>query len=113
MTLVTCPLAIQSGQAFRGLKNGVDIRPAYHRLDRRIRAHVTLCMLAYLLERVVEVEANQPFTHVRKLLGRVRAVELKFEGQTVWETGGMSPEATRILKAVRLAEVPRVLPASP
>ena len=51
--------------AFRTLKHGVDIRPVYHRLDHRSRAHVTLCMLAYLLERIVEIETKTPFDHVR------------------------------------------------
>jgi len=99
--------------AFRGLKHGVDIRPIYHRLDKRIRAHVTLCMLAYLLERVVEVETQQPFAQVRKQLMRVRSVELKFEGQTVWETGGQAPEVAKLLRALKLADVPRVLPVTP
>lgn len=98
-------------QAFRTLKHGVDIRPVYHRLDKRIRAHVTLCTLAYLLERVVEIEAKMPFEQVRKVLGRLRAVELTFEKQTVWETSAPSPEAKKILTAVGAPTVPRVLPA--
>ena len=38
-------------RAFRTLK-GVDlkIRPIYHRLEKRVRAHVLLCMLAYYVE---------------------------------------------------------------
>jgi len=96
-------------QAFRTLKNGVDIRPVYHRLDKRIRAHVTLCTLAYLLERIVEIEAKVPFEQVRKLLGRTRAAELHFNQQVVWETGKLSPEALRILKAMKIDAPPRVL----
>ncbi|MFH1833422.1 MAG: transposase [bacterium] len=38
---------IRVEQAFRTLKHGIGIRPVYHRLEKRIRAHVTLCMLAY------------------------------------------------------------------
>ena len=96
-------------QAFRTLKNGVDIRPVYHRLDKRIRAHVTLCTLAYLLERIVEVEAKVPFEQVRKLFGRTRAAELHFDKQVVWETGKAPPEALRILKALKIPAPPRVL----
>ena len=38
-------------RAFRALK-GVDlkVRPVYHRLETRVRAHVFLCMLAYYVE---------------------------------------------------------------
>jgi hypothetical protein len=98
-------------QAFRTLKHGVDVRPVYHRLDKRIRAHVTLCMLAYLLERVVEVETQRPFSDVHRHLRRMRAVELNFEGQTVWETSAPSPEARQILAALHVPYLPRVLPA--
>jgi hypothetical protein len=99
-------------QAFRTLKQGVDIRPVYHRLDKRIRAHVTLCTLAYLLERVVELDTKQPFEHVRKALRRVRAVELHFEGQTVWETGLVGPDLHQLLKAVNVPPPSRVLPSA-
>ncbi len=96
-------------QSFRTLKNGVDIRPVYHRLDKRIRAHVSLCLMAYLLERVVEVEAQTTFAEVRKALRRVRAVELHFEEQGVWETSAVDAEARRILAALKIALPPRIL----
>lgn len=95
--------------AFRNLKQGLDLRPVYHRLDARIRAHVTLCTLAYLLERVVELETRTSFEQVRKLLARLRAVELVVEGQRVWETSVLSPEGKRTLAALRLDAPPRVL----
>lgn len=96
-------------QAFRTLKHGVDIRPIYHRLDKRIRAHVTLCMLAYLIERFVEIKAKIPFDQIRKPLARVRAAELYFEQQVVWETGKASPEVLRVLKCLSVPPPPRVL----
>jgi hypothetical protein len=96
-------------QAFRTLKHGVDIRPVYHRLDKRIRAHVTLCTIAYLLERAVELEAKQPFDEVRKTLRRMRAVELNFEEQTVWETSALSPDARKVLGALKIAAPPRIV----
>ena len=38
-------------RAFRNMKTmSLEIRPVYHHLDDRIRAHVFLCMLAYYLE---------------------------------------------------------------
>ena len=98
--------------AFRTLKHGVDVRPVYHRLDKRIRAHVTLCTVAYLIERVVELETKTPFEQVRKTLRRMRGVELIFDGQTVWETSALSAEAKQILSAMKLPSPPRVLPAA-
>lgn len=42
-------------EAFRTLKQMLDLRPVYHRLSRRIRAHLLLCWLALLLIRMAEV----------------------------------------------------------
>ncbi len=100
-------------QSFRVLKHGVDVRPVYHRLDHRIRAHVTLCMLAYLLERVVELEHKTPFEQVRAQLRRVRAVELTFHEQTVWETSALTPEARKVFTDLRLPLPPAILQGCP
>lgn len=38
-------------RAFRNIKTmSIEIRPVYHQIDRRIKAHVFLCMLAYYIE---------------------------------------------------------------
>jgi hypothetical protein len=34
-------------RAFRTMKDTIEIRPIYHHLETRVRAHVFLCMLAY------------------------------------------------------------------
>jgi transposase len=48
-------------RAFRCIKTvDLQVRPIYHRLEDRVRAHVFLCMLAYYLE-----------WHVRKLLAPI------------------------------------------
>ena len=36
--------------AFRSLKNDLGLRPIYHRLDRRVEAHIFVAFLAYCLQ---------------------------------------------------------------
>lgn len=100
-------------RAFRVLKHGLDIRPVYHRLDHRIRAHVTLCMLGYFLERTIELNTGASFEVVRTRFMRLRAAEIVFGEQRVWETSVLSPEAKKTLSDLRLDAPPRVLPISP
>jgi len=45
--------------AFRTLKQTLDLEPVYHRLARRIEAHVLLCWLALLLIRVAETRVEE------------------------------------------------------
>jgi transposase len=45
----------QVERAFRHFKlQGLQVRPIYHRLDRRIRAHLLICMLSYSIQRRME-----------------------------------------------------------
>jgi Transposase len=51
---------MEAGRAFRTMTSTLDLRPVYHRLDDRIRAHVLLCWLALLLVRVAERRPRRP-----------------------------------------------------
>lgn len=100
-------------RCFADLKNTLDIRPVYHRLDRRIRAHVTLCMLALLVERTIELKTGATFATVRREFARLRAVELTLDKQAIWETSKLAPTAKKILSDLCVDTPPRVLPAPP
>ncbi len=50
---------------FQTIKGEIKLRPIYHYKDSKVSAHVTLCMLALLLERVLQSKlraADQPIT---------------------------------------------------
>ncbi|WP_198518538.1 IS1634 family transposase, partial [Geobacillus sp. Manikaran-105] len=51
-------------QAFRTLKSTLELRPMYHRLEDRIRAHVLLSWLALLLVRIVEIRTHESWPNV-------------------------------------------------
>ncbi|ABK45134.1 transposase, IS4 family [Magnetococcus marinus MC-1] len=46
----------QVESAFRDLKSSLDIRPIFHFRADRIKAHVFLCMLAYMVEREMRIK---------------------------------------------------------
>jgi transposase len=52
----------------RDLKHTVDIRPTYHRLKDRIRAHVLLCWLGLVLIRLAEQQAHWTWYQMRLAL---------------------------------------------
>ncbi len=50
---------------FRTIKTDLKLRPVFHHTDPKVRAHITLCVLALLLERTLEVRLRrmgQPLT---------------------------------------------------
>jgi Transposase DDE domain len=58
----------QVERGWRSMKTTLDLRPVYHRLEQRIRAHVILCWLALLLVRVTETATGATWQHIRDLL---------------------------------------------
>ena len=46
-------------RGWRDMKQILDLRPVYHRLEQRIRAHVVLCWLALLLIRIIETTTGE------------------------------------------------------
>jgi hypothetical protein len=61
-------------RGWRDMKQILDLRPVYHRLEERIRAHVVLCWLALLLIRVAETTTGQTWAQLRRELVRLHAV---------------------------------------
>ncbi len=58
-------------RGWRNMKSVLDLRPVYHRLEERIRAHVLLCWLALLLIRVAENTTGQTWPVMRRELDRI------------------------------------------
>jgi hypothetical protein len=60
-------------RGWRDMKQVIDLRPVYHRLEERIRAHVLLCWLALLLIRIAETTASVTWAQARRELTRLHA----------------------------------------
>jgi transposase len=48
------------------MKTTLELRPVYHRLEERIRAHVLLCWLALLLVRLIETTTGDTWNRIRE-----------------------------------------------
>ena len=70
--------------AFSYLKGFVDIKPLYHHKEERVKAHITVCILAYLLQVVVEHLLKKAGYHIsfQKFISQLlprRAVEIEIK----------------------------------
>jgi hypothetical protein len=61
-------------RGWRDMKSILDLRPVYHRLEDRIRAHVLLCWLALLLVRLAETTTGRTWPTIRAELDRMHLV---------------------------------------
>jgi hypothetical protein len=62
---------LQVERGWRDMKSVLDLRPVYHRLEQRIRAHVILCWLALLLIRIIETTTSEHWPAIRRHLDRL------------------------------------------
>jgi transposase len=61
-------------RGWRDMKQVIDLRPVYHRLEERIRAHVVLCWLALLLIRIVENTTGATWRSLAAELNRLHVI---------------------------------------
>jgi transposase len=99
---------VESG--FRQLKDVMALRPIYHQVEPRVKAHIFVAALALLVQRLLGrrlEEAGLDLSPVRAMqaLSTVRLVSFRLEGQA--ERRGMAggcPDARLVLKALRLVD---------
>lgn len=103
----------EAERGWRDLKHTIDMRPAYHRREDRIKAHVQLCWLALLLLRVAETETGETWRNLRNELDRMHLVTLATSEGTVAQRTELTPGHRRILGALELPEPPRFYDFTP
>ncbi len=104
---------LEAERGFRDLKSTLELRPVYHRLEPRIRAHVLLCWLALLHIRVAERRTGQTWPHLARELGRIHAVTLIGPTGAVTQTTELSTAQQGILRACGLTPPPRITALHP
>ena len=103
----------EAERGWRDLKHTIDMRPAYHRREDRIEAHVQLCWLALLLLRVAETEAGDTWRNLRNELDRMHLVTLATNEGTVAQRTELTPGQRHMIKALDLPEPPRFYDFTP
>jgi hypothetical protein len=100
-------------RGWRDMKQIIDLRPVYHHLEDRIRAHVTLCWLALLLIRITETSTGQTWNHLRAELQRIHLGTFTGDHGTFTHRTQLTAGHKLIFKALDLAEPPLVVSAAP
>jgi hypothetical protein len=104
---------LEAERGFRDLKSTLDLRPVFHRVEPRIRAHVLLCWLALLLIGVAERRTGLTWRRIEIELGRLHAVTLSGTAGTVVQTTPLNDAQAGILRACQVTPPPRVTTLHP
>jgi transposase len=103
----------EAERSFRDLKTTLELRPVFHRLEHRIRAHVVVCWLALLLIRISERVTNQSWRRIATELQRLHQVTLQGPAGSVQQTTPPTDAQQAILAALEIAPPPRVTALEP
>ena len=101
-------------RAFREVKDNIELEPNHHHTDPRIAAHVFVCVLAYLMENVIDRlldQADSPFS-ARTALQSLRTVHLAHvpvENRLLKYVPGPDPQNRQILRALGQDKMPTIL----
>ncbi len=98
-------------RGFRHLKDVLAVRPIYHRVERRVRAHIFVAALALLVERLLERRLKEAGVNLSapdalEALATIRLVTFHLAGQPVRRgVSGGSPHARQVLKALGISDL--------
>jgi transposase len=97
-------------RGFAHLKGLLEVRPVYHHQDDRVRAHVFVAALAFLLDRALEKKLRAAGSDLSspaawQALETVRCVTVEVGNRTKLCVTRGSRQAAEVLKALRLTEL--------
>lgn len=100
-------------ECWRTLKSGLGMRPVYHRLPWRIQAHVTISVLALLLERIIEIRCKDTWRNVRDELMEIKVVEYDDNNYRVQQTTELKIEAKELMQKLGIPEPQKFMSIRP
>jgi len=95
-------------ECWRTMKSGLKTRPIYHWRPHRICAHISLCVLALLLERVAEIRAGDTWRNIVAKLQTVKVVEYERAGARITQTTELRGNVSTLLRTLGIPAPPKV-----
>jgi len=88
-------------RCFRNMKRvQLHMRPMFHWLPHRVVAHVKLCVLALLLQRVAELRAERSWMRIRHELDKVQVTELRAGPDHFLQRNRLSDDSSELFAAL-------------
>jgi transposase len=96
-------------RAFRSLKSGINLRPINHYKNERIKAHVSLCVLSYFIQRYAEITSKVSWETIRRHMNRISAVKILLKKGTIIKRSQLTKYQQLLLNQLDIQEPPLIL----
>jgi hypothetical protein len=91
-------------RCFRSLKRTrIKMTPMYHWLPRRIEAHVKICVLALLIERVAEINCGRSWPRIKQGLRALQISYFSTVEHGFYRTNELTSDVRKILKSLTIS----------
>ena len=95
-------------ECWRTMKSGLRMRPVFHWPPHRIEAHVKLCVLSLLLERIAEIRGADTWRNLVAQLDTIKVVEYLRAGVRIHQTSEVRPKVAEILRKLGVPRPPKL-----
>jgi len=99
-------------ECWRSMKSGLRMRPVYHRAPHSIHAHIRLCALALLIERIAETLCGDTWRNIRDDLNQVKVGMLQGPNGRIVQVAKPRADARKRLEQLDIQPPSRVLSAT-
>ena len=90
-------------RCFRSLKRTqIKMTPMYHWASRRIEAHVKICVLSLLVERIAELACGTPWHRIRRALEKIQVTEFFDLNHRVLMRNELPADTRNIFKLLKI-----------
>ena len=100
-------------RGWRDMKSVIDLRPVYHRLEERIRAHVILCWLALLLIRIIETSTDMTWAKITHELDQLHLGLFQGPAGSFQQRTDLTKPQRDILAKLGIAHPKKIIKAEP
>jgi hypothetical protein len=101
-------------RCFRSLKRTqIKMMPMYHWVSRRIEAHVKICVMALMIERIAELEYKLPWAQIREALDELQVTEFFNLKYRVFMRNEVTSKTRNILNLLKINPPKQVLYLQP
>src|SRR5229473_2194791 len=102
-------------KGFRSLKDPLGMRPIWHHVERRVKAHIFVAALAFLIERMLEralkdARLSLSARSALEALKTIRYVQFRIDGE---RRSGVTPGSSRARQVLKALKLENVRPPTP
>jgi transposase len=100
-------------ETFRTLKNYLETRPIFHWTPKRIKGHIVMSFISYIMQRTLELELeknNIEYSHekIREAIKNMEYIELKTKSQHLIARTNINKLGQNILNVLKIP-VPKII----